>query len=142
MIYAFNYSGDPLDAIPLAERFFGGGGTSHRGFRENQAGPRDLDTGFPLGGTALLFNQTELRFPLIGDNIGGVLFHDMGNIYSSIDNVLVSREAAMTCRTSTTWCTRWASACATAHPSARCAWTWPTASIHRTFSAGMEPSRN
>ena len=85
-IYAFNFKGDPLNAIPLPERFFGGGGTSHRGFNENQAGPRDLTTGFPLGGTALLFNQTELRFPLIGDNIGGVAFHDLGNIYSSLSN--------------------------------------------------------
>ncbi|MCU1238039.1 MAG: surface antigen [Candidatus Solibacter sp.] len=82
-IYGFNNQGDPANAIPLPERFFGGGGTSHRGFPENQAGPRDLSTGFPLGGTALLFNQTELRFPLIGDNISGVGFHDFGNIYSS-----------------------------------------------------------
>jgi len=86
-IYPFTASGDPMDAIPLAERFFGGGGTSHRGFPEDQAGPRDISTGFPVGGTALLFNQTELRFPLIGDNIGGVLYHDMGNIYSSIGNL-------------------------------------------------------
>lgn len=86
-IYAFHYTGDPAEAIPLAERFFGGGGTSHRGFPENQAGPRDPSTGFPLGGNALLFNQTELRFPLIGDNIGGVLYHDMGNIYSSLDHI-------------------------------------------------------
>ena len=85
-IHAFHYAGNPLDAIPLAERFFGGGGSSHRGFPENQAGPRDATTGFPLGGTALLFNQTELRFPLIGDNVGGVIFHDMGNIYSSLSN--------------------------------------------------------
>lgn len=84
-IHAFNYSGDPLAAIPLPERFFGGGGNSHRGFPENQAGPRDLTTGFPVGGTFLLFNQTELRFPLIGDNIGGVLFHDVGNIYTNVD---------------------------------------------------------
>jgi outer membrane protein assembly complex protein YaeT len=79
------YSGDPLAAIPLPERFFGGGGDSNRGFPEYQAGPRDLTTGFPIGGTFLFFNQTELRFPLIGDNIGGVLFHDAGNIYSSIN---------------------------------------------------------
>src|SRR5450759_5531726 len=85
-IHAFHYAGNPLDAIPLAERFFGGSGSSHRGFPENQAGPRDATTGFPLGGTALLFNQTELRFPLIGDNVGGVIFHDMGNIYSSLSN--------------------------------------------------------
>lgn len=73
--------------VPLAERFFAGGGTSHRGFPDQQAGPRDLITGFPLGGTALLFNQTELRFPLLGENIGGVLFHDAGNVYSSLSNV-------------------------------------------------------
>ena len=84
---AFNYNGNPLDAIPLPERFFGGGGSSHRGFNEYQAGPRDLETGFPLGGTAVFFNQTELRFPLIGDTIGGVLYHDMGNIFSSLDNL-------------------------------------------------------
>ena len=35
--------------VPLPERFFAGGATSHRGFNENQAGPRDLLTGFPLG---------------------------------------------------------------------------------------------
>jgi outer membrane protein assembly factor BamA len=33
-----------------------------------------------------MFNQTELRFPLIGDNIGGVLFHDAGNIYSRLNS--------------------------------------------------------
>jgi outer membrane protein insertion porin family len=86
-ISAFHYNGDPEDAIPLAERLFGGGGTSHRGFPEDQAGPRDDLTGFPLGGNALLFNQTEIRFPLIGDNIGGVLYHDMGNIYSDISDI-------------------------------------------------------
>jgi outer membrane protein assembly factor BamA len=73
--------------VPLPERFFGGGSVSHRGFPQNQAGPRDLTTGFPVGGNALLFHATELRFPLIGDNVGGVVFHDMGNIYSSLSNV-------------------------------------------------------
>jgi outer membrane protein insertion porin family len=73
--------------IPLGERFFAGGASSHRGFPDNQAGPRDLETGFPLGGNAMLFHSTELRFPLIGENVGGVLFHDMGNVYSSIDQI-------------------------------------------------------
>ncbi len=68
--------------IPLPERFFAGGAVSHRGFPENQAGPRDLLTGFPIGGNGLLFNQTELRFPFLGDNLGGVLFHDAGNVYT------------------------------------------------------------
>jgi outer membrane protein insertion porin family len=76
-----------LPEIPLAERFFSGGASSHRAFPDNQAGPRDLETGFPLGGSALLFHSTELRFPLVGDNVGGVLFHDMGNVYSDIQHV-------------------------------------------------------
>jgi outer membrane protein insertion porin family len=73
--------------IPLAERFFSGGATSNRAFPDNQAGPRDLTTGFPLGGDALLMHSTELRFPLFGDNLGGVLFHDMGNVYDDVQDV-------------------------------------------------------
>ncbi len=73
--------------IPLPERFFGGGAVSQRGFPDNQAGPRDLDTGFPIGGNALLMNNLELRFPLLGDNLGGVLFHDAGNVYSHLNSV-------------------------------------------------------
>lgn len=73
--------------IPFAERFFSGGASTNRAFPDNQAGPRDLETGFPLGGTAFLFNNTELRFPLIGDNVGGVLFHDIGNVYSDINAI-------------------------------------------------------
>ncbi|MEP7351667.1 MAG: BamA/TamA family outer membrane protein [Acidobacteriota bacterium] len=90
---------DPGDAIPLPERFYGGGSSSHRGFQENQAGPRDIGapqtaaspgaaaTGFPLGGSALFVNKSELRFPLLGDNISGVLFHDMGNIFDKVSNM-------------------------------------------------------
>ncbi|MGQ9635220.1 MAG: POTRA domain-containing protein [Bryobacteraceae bacterium] len=73
--------------IPLPERFFAGGATSHRAFPENQAGPRDLQTGFPLGGKALLTFNTELRFPIAGQNIRGVLFHDAGNVYSSVRDI-------------------------------------------------------
>jgi outer membrane protein insertion porin family len=76
-----------LAEIPLGERFFAGGSSSQRAFPDNQAGPRDPVTGFPLGGNAFLFHSTELRFPLFGENVGGVLFHDMGNVYSTIDQI-------------------------------------------------------
>ncbi len=76
-----------LSDIPLPERFFSGGASSHRGFPDNQAGPRDPITGFPLGGKAVLMNSLELRFPLLGDNVGGVLFHDAGNLYSSAGDI-------------------------------------------------------
>jgi len=83
IIHPLRSTDDPLTTIPLPEHFYSGGADSLRGFPDFQAGPRDGTTGFPLGGTALLTNQTELRFPLIGDDIGGVLFHDMGNVFSS-----------------------------------------------------------
>lgn len=87
------------ESVPLPERFFGGGADSLRAFPYNQAGPRDTGTslvpggpssqptGFPLGGNALLFNNVELRFPLSGENIQGVLFHDMGNVFSTVTNI-------------------------------------------------------
>jgi len=81
------YSGTAFERIPIAERFFSGGGNSHRGFPENQAGPRDAATGFPVGGQALLFFNHELRFPLIGTNLGGVVFLDSGNVYSRMQDV-------------------------------------------------------
>lgn len=75
------------EEIPIAEHYFAGGATTQRAFPENQAGPRDLETGFPLGGNAVLMNNLELRFPLLGDNIGGVFFLDSGNVYSDIQDI-------------------------------------------------------
>jgi outer membrane protein assembly factor BamA len=70
--------------IPLPERFFMGGSESHRGFSVNQAGPRDLETGFPIGGKALFLNSLELRTRFAEGRVGLVLFHDAGNVYSNI----------------------------------------------------------
>jgi outer membrane protein assembly complex protein YaeT len=90
------------ESVPLPERFFGGGADTLRAFPYNQAGPRDTGTallpgstasqptGFPLGGNALFYNNVELRFPLIGSNLGGVVFHDMGNVFSSLGNMSLS----------------------------------------------------
>jgi len=74
--------------IPLPERLYAGGPTSLRGFSQNAAGPRDPETGFPIGGSGALINSTELRtpsptLPWIGNTVGFVLFHDMGNIFTN-----------------------------------------------------------
>ncbi|MGA8492808.1 MAG: outer membrane protein assembly factor BamA [Terriglobales bacterium] len=79
--------------IPLAERFFTGGGNSHRGFGLNQAGPRDPITGFPVGGSALFLNNLELRFPpttlpYVQDNMSFVIFEDAGNIFTNGQDML------------------------------------------------------
>lgn len=81
--------------VPLAERFFAGGADSNRGFALNQAGPRDLLTGFPLGGNALFLNQLELRFapftlPYVNNNLSAVVFHDMGNVFTNASEIFSS----------------------------------------------------
>ncbi len=92
---------DNVSLIPLPERFLSGGGNSHRGFGLNQAGPRDLNTGYPVGGSALFLNQTELRMPpvelpFVGDNLSFALFHDMGNVFPKatdmVDNIFHWRQ--------------------------------------------------
>ncbi|HXJ03831.1 MAG TPA: POTRA domain-containing protein [Candidatus Acidoferrum sp.] len=84
-------TGPTPEIIPLPERFFGGGGTSLRGFALNQAGPRDPCTGFPVGGQAMLIFNQEFRFPMrlpyIGTQLGGAIFYDGGNVYSRLDRI-------------------------------------------------------
>lgn len=84
-----------LTLIPLAERFFSGGGNSHRGFGFNQAGPRDPQTGFPLGGSALFLNNLELRLPpmtlpYVQDNVSLAIFDDAGNVFTDGSSMLRS----------------------------------------------------
>ena len=92
-----NAAGEPtcsdIRTIPLPEQFFAGGGNSHRGFGLNQAGPRDPNSGFPVGGTALFVNNLELRFPqtslpFLGEGFGFAVFHDMGNVFTAPHDML------------------------------------------------------
>jgi outer membrane protein assembly factor BamA len=90
--------------IPLSEEFFSGGGSTLRGFPLNGAGPQrsvpvcsnpsDPSTcsqiNVPVGGAQLVILNSELRYPipvtlpLIGNGLGGVVFYDGGNVYTSV----------------------------------------------------------
>ena len=81
--------------VPLPERLYAGGANSHRGFGINGAGPRDLQTGFPVGGTAAFVNSFELRLPAstlpyVGDSVNLVVFHDMGNVFQNAKDLWAS----------------------------------------------------
>jgi len=81
--------------IPLPERLYAGGPTSLRGFPFNAAGPRDPETGFPIGGAGALIESTELRLPppvlpFFGNALSFVLFHDMGNVFSNAGDAWIS----------------------------------------------------
>jgi outer membrane protein assembly complex protein YaeT len=90
---AFGSSEEEL--IPLPERLYAGGATSLRGFSQNVAGPRDPETGYPIGGAGALLNSTELRLPpptlpWLGDSVSLVLFHDMGNVFANASDAWAS----------------------------------------------------
>ena len=79
--------------MPLPELFFAGGSNSLRGFSINQAGPRDTTTGYPIGGQGLFINNLEIRtppvaLPYVGDNLGFVFFHDMGNVFDTANHII------------------------------------------------------
>ena len=83
------------ELIPLPERLYAGGATSLRSFGSNQAGPRDPETGFPIGGAGALINSTELRLPppnlpWVGNTVSLVLFHDMGNVFTNAHDAWAS----------------------------------------------------
>jgi outer membrane protein insertion porin family len=85
--------GKNLTPIPFPELLFAGGGNSTRGFGLNQAGPRDPDSGAPVGGTTLFVNNLELRFPpvslpYLGDGFSFAVFHDMGNVFTAGHDML------------------------------------------------------
>jgi outer membrane protein assembly factor BamA len=89
--------------IPISESFFSGGGSTLRVFSLNGAGPqRDVvvcpadnpncgeKISVPVGGKQLVILTSELRFPLgisapfVGGSLGGAVFYDAGNVYSSV----------------------------------------------------------
>ena len=89
------YGSGSARLLPLPERLYAGGPISHRGFPVNAAGPRDPETGFPIGGAGALINSTEARLPppmlpFFGDTLSFVLFHDMGNVFTNAGDAWAS----------------------------------------------------
>jgi len=82
------------EVVPIENRFFAGGNSSVRGYRNNSLGPKltDEETGdfVPLGGKVLLLTNLELRFdiPLLSRiNISGAAFFDGGNVWASATDI-------------------------------------------------------
>jgi outer membrane protein insertion porin family len=68
----------------LTDRFFAGGGTTVRGFRQDELGPK-LANGQPAGGNAVLVLNEELRHPLYWI-FDAASFIDIGNVYPRLSD--------------------------------------------------------
>lgn len=80
----------PSADVFIAERFFAGGGTTHRAYRRDELGipdqtrilkPGQADDYASVGGNGLLLLNLEYRFPLFGP-VGGTVFYDAGNVWA------------------------------------------------------------
>jgi len=75
------------EELPLYERFYVGGIYTVRGLDWGDAGPKDKETGDPIGGTEELIFNVEYIFPIISElRLKGVVFFDAGNSYESFND--------------------------------------------------------
>ncbi len=101
MGYAYGNS----NALPLEQRFYGGGANSLRGWHSRTVGPgmSPLDTAFTIAnqtGDLRLEANLELRFPIY-NIVKGAVFVDAGNIwelphYSDKDHSIENQDAILT----------------------------------------------
>jgi outer membrane protein insertion porin family len=101
---------DEIDrTLPISERFFSGGSTTLRGFRYEEAGPREViipegefrdNDGnvvflnpftVPVGGDALAVLNLEARVPL-GRSLQVVPFYDGGNVYRRVGDLFGKKD--------------------------------------------------
>lgn len=71
------------EGLPIDERFFNGGATTVRSFKEMYLGPKDDNGQYPIGGETALIVNVEYTFPLVGD-LKGATFFDAGNVMPDI----------------------------------------------------------
>jgi outer membrane protein assembly factor BamA len=72
-------------ALTIRDRFFAGGATTVRGFRQDRLGPLDAQ-GNPTGGNASAILNLEWRFP-IWRWFGGALFVDTGTVTPEVSDL-------------------------------------------------------
>ncbi|MBU4376543.1 MAG: outer membrane protein assembly factor BamA [Candidatus Omnitrophica bacterium] len=73
--------------VPIYERFYAGGATTIRGYKERYVTPRDSATNEPLGGNARFLATLEATFPVFEDLIKGALFADSGNVWKGFSDL-------------------------------------------------------
>ena len=79
------YSFDSDKELPLVERFFLGGRTTVRGFKNDYLGPKGADDA-PTGGNVFVLGNSELRKD-IGRGFGVVAFLDSGNVWKLPEDI-------------------------------------------------------
>ena len=77
---------DTTHSVPIYERFFSGGGSTIRGYKERKVGPRDSVTQDPIGGKSLLLGTAEYTIPLV-KVLKAAVFYDIGNVWPTVSEL-------------------------------------------------------
>lgn len=86
--YGFIEEYGDSDEVPIFERFYGGGATTIRGYKERSIGPKDEDEE-PIGGSSRLVLSSEVIFPVQKD-LRLLAFFDMGDVYGADESLDLS----------------------------------------------------
>jgi len=78
------------DKLPIYERYYAGGASSIRGYKERHVSPRDDDTDNPIGGNVRYLNTAEAQFPLVEKMIKGAVFVDAGEVWKDPSDTFTS----------------------------------------------------
>ncbi len=72
--------------VPIPERFFAGGSNSFRGEAFDRLGPKDPESGMPVGGRAIFLLNMETRFLILKKlpNLYGAVFYDVGQVFPEV----------------------------------------------------------
>ncbi len=73
---------EDTDILPVYERFYAGGTSTIRGFKERSVGPKDI-SGEPVGGESILYGTCEFIYPLF-EMVKVAVFGDFGNVWEKI----------------------------------------------------------
>lgn len=73
------------DIIPSFDRFYMGGASTMRGFKENSMGPTDMGGG-PRGGKVMVVGNIEYRRALFW-KFGYTIFVDVGNLWEELKHI-------------------------------------------------------
>ncbi|MCX6566356.1 MAG: BamA/TamA family outer membrane protein, partial [Candidatus Aminicenantes bacterium] len=78
-----------MGLIPIHERFFAGGSGTFRGQRFDGLGPKDAESGKPVGGKAIILFNIDAQFMPFPSwpAFSLAVFYDKGNVFSNRKNV-------------------------------------------------------